>query len=152
MLTGDAAAPAASIAAAVGVTRVEAGALPADKAARVAALRASGRHVAMVGDGVNDAPALAAATVGIAMGSATDVAAAGADVILLRDDLHALAAAVRVARRTLRVIRQNLAWALAYNLVMLPAAAGFLTPMIAAAAMSGSSLAVVANSLRLRRA
>jgi Cu+-exporting ATPase len=160
MLTGDARAPAEAVAATLGVARVEAEALPADKAARVQALRGEGRRVAMVGDGVNDAPALAAAEVGVAMGSATDVAAASAEVVLLRDELGALAAAVRVARRTLRVVRENLWWALGYNVVMIPAAAGALvplggpalSPMLASAAMAGSSVAVVMNSLRLRRA
>ncbi len=160
MLSGDGRGPAEAVAAALGITRVEAEALPADKAARIAALRAEGRQVAMVGDGVNDAPALAAADVGVAMGSATDVAAASAEVVLLRDDLGALAAAVHVARRTRRVVRENLVWALGYNVLMIPAAAGALiplggpalSPMLASAAMAGSSLAVVANSLRLRRA
>jgi Cu+-exporting ATPase len=158
MLTGDAPPVAARVAAEVGVGRVIAGALPEDKAREVAGLRSSGRRVAMVGDGVNDAPALAAAEVGVAMGSAADVAAASAEVVLLRDDLGSLADAVALARRTLSTIRQNLAWAFGYNVAALPVAAGalypvtgwLLSPMLASAAMVFSSLSVVLNSLRLR--
>ena len=159
MLTGDAPPVAARVAAEVGIDRVVAGALPEDKGREVAALRAAGRRVAMVGDGVNDAPALAAADLGIAMGSAADVAAQSAAVVLLRDDLAALAGAVAMARRTLATIRQNLVWAFAYNVAALPVAAGLLypvtgwrlSPMLASAAMVLSSLSVVLNSLRLRR-
>jgi P-type Cu+ transporter len=152
MLTGDSRAVAAQVAAELGITRVVAETLPEAKADEVAALRQAGRRVAMVGDGVNDAPALAAAQVGIAMGSAADIAAESAGVVLLRDDLPALAGTVALARRTLRTIRQNLFWAFAYNVVALPiAAAGLLSPMLAGAAMSLSSVSVVLNSLRLRR-
>jgi Cu+-exporting ATPase len=152
MITGDARAAAARVAQEVEVSRVLAETLPAEKAARVRALREEGRRVAMVGDGVNDAPALAAADVGVAMGSATDVAAVSAEVVLLRDRLSGLAGAVGLARRTLRIVRENLFWAFAYNVVALPvAAAGLLSPMLASAAMSLSSVSVVMNSLRLRR-
>jgi P-type Cu+ transporter len=159
MLTGDARPVAARVAAEVGIDRVVADALPEDKGREVAALRAARRRVAMVGDGVNDAPALAAADLGIAMGSAADVAAQSAAVVLLRDDLAALAGAVAMARRTLATIRQNLVWAFAYNVAALPVAAGILypvtgwrlSPMLASAAMVLSSLSVVLNSLRLRR-
>ena len=149
MLTGDARPVAERVAADLGIGRVIAEALPADKAAALAGL---GR-VAMVGDGVNDAPALAAADVGVAMGSATDVATSSAAVVLLRDDLGALAAAIALARRTMRIVRENLAWAFAYNAIAIPAAvAGALTPMLASGAMAFSSLGVVLNSLRLKAA
>ena len=159
MLTGDARPVAERVAAEIGVARVITEALPEDKAREVAALRAAGRRVAMVGDGVNDAPALAGADLGIAMGSAADVAAESAEVVLLRDDLGSLAAAVELARRTVATIRQNLVWAFAYNVAALPVAAGalypatgwLLSPMLASAAMVMSSLSVVLNSLRLRR-
>ncbi len=151
LLTGDNAATAAAVAAAAGIDEVISGALPADKASVVADLEAAGRRVAMVGDGVNDAPALAAARLGLAVGSGTDVAICAADVILLRDDLAVVPDAISLARATFRTIRRNLTWAFCYNLLALPLAAlGFLNPLIAAAAMTLSSVFVVWNSLRLR--
>jgi Cu+-exporting ATPase len=157
MLTGDRAAPARAVAARVGLDpdQVRSEVRPADKADRVAQLRRKGRRVAMVGDGVNDAPALASADVGIAMGEGTDVARAAAGVTLLRPDLRMLPRAIALARRTSSIIRQNLFWALAYNLLALPLAAfGLLEhlggPMLASAAMALSSVTVVSNSLRLR--
>ena len=129
-----------------------AGALPAGKAAVIRALQAQGRRVAMAGDGINDGPALAAADLGLALGSGTDVAISAADLILLRDDLSVLPEAIRLARATLTVIRRNLAWAFGYNVAAIPlAAAGFLNPLIAGAAMAASSAFVVASSVRLRR-
>ncbi len=152
LLTGDNAATAQAVAAAAGITEVISGALPAAKAQVIADLQASGRPVAMVGDGVNDAPALAAAQLGLALGSGTDVAIGAADMILLRDDLEVVPDAIRLARATFRTIRRNLAWAFCYNLLALPLAAlGFLNPLVAAATMTLSSVFVVWNSLRLRR-
>jgi len=152
LLTGDNEATARAVAAAAGIDEVIAGALPADKAAMIARLRESGRSVAMVGDGVNDGPALAAADLALAIGSGTDVAICAADMILLRDDLLIVPAAIRLARSTFRTIRRNLAWAFGYNFAAIPLAAlGFLNPLIAAAAMTLSSVFVVSSSLRLRR-
>ena len=152
LLTGDNAATAAAVGAAAGIDEVISGALPAAKAQVIADLEAAGRRVAMVGDGVNDAPALAAARLGLALGSGTDVAICAADMILLRDDLAAVPDAIALARATFRTIRRNLAWAFCYNLLALPLAAlGFLNPLIAAATMTLSSVFVVWNSLRLRR-
>ena len=152
LLTGDNQATAEAVAAAAGIGEVISGALPAAKAQVITDLQASGRSVAMVGDGVNDGPALAAAQLGLALGSGTDVAIGAADMILLRDDLMVVPDAIRLARATFTTIRRNLAWAFCYNLVALPVAAlGFLNPVIAAATMALSSVFVVWNSLRLRR-
>jgi P-type Cu+ transporter len=152
LLTGDNEATARAVAAAVGIEDAIAGVLPADKAAAVKDLQARGNRVAMVGDGVNDAPALAAADLGMAVGAGTDVAISAADVVLLRPDLTAVPDAIALARAARRTIRRNLAWAFGYNVAAVPlAAAGLFNPLIAAAAMTLSSVLVVASSLRLRR-
>ncbi|MGK5546061.1 heavy metal translocating P-type ATPase [Streptomyces sp. URMC 127] len=151
LATGDSEGAARAVAAELGITEVHARATPEDKAALVRELRERGRRVAVIGDGVNDTAALAGADLGIAMGGGTDAAIGAADVTLVREDMGALADAVRLARRTSATVRANLAWAFGYNLVTLPlAAVGLLSPMVAAAAMSVSSVLVVANSLRLR--
>jgi len=159
MLTGDSPAAAAPIAAQLGITEVEASLEPAAKLARIRALQQSGLRVAMVGDGINDAAALAQADAGIAMGTGADLAQEAGDVLLLRTQPSAIPAALGLARQTLRIMRQNLAWAVGYNLIGIPLAAGLLypafhillTPWLAAAAMALSSVCVLGNSLRLRR-
>ena len=174
MLSGDVSSVAESVAARVGVRRVMAGVLPSGKAAEIERLQAEGKRAAMVGDGVNDAPALAQADVGVAIGTGTDAAIEAADVALLTPDTRLVAAAISLSRATMRTIRQNLAWAFGYNLLLIPVAAGalnlalgdggspaalrwalgehgFLNPMLAALAMAFSSVSVVANSLRLKR-
>ncbi|MGW6983993.1 heavy metal translocating P-type ATPase [Streptomyces sp. NPDC054932] len=151
LATGDRGATASRVASALGITDVHSHCSPEDKARLVRELRGQGCRVAVIGDGVNDAGALAEADLGIAMGSGTDVAIGAADVTLVRGDIEAVADAVRLARRTLSTIRANLVWAFGYNVVTVPlAAVGLLNPMVAAAAMSVSSLMVVGNSLRLR--
>ncbi|MFE5818816.1 heavy metal translocating P-type ATPase [Streptomyces sp. NPDC056479] len=151
LATGDREAPARAVASALGIEEVHARRTPEDKVDLVRELRAQGRRVAVLGDGVNDAAALACADLGIAMGTGTDVAIGAADVTLVRGDIEALGDAVRLARRTLGTIRANLLWAFGYNAVTVPLAmVGLLNPMVAAVAMSVSSLLVVGNSLRLR--
>jgi Cu+-exporting ATPase len=160
MVTGDSAVTGRAVAQRLGLDDVIAEVLPEDKAALVRRFKAEGRVVAMAGDGVNDAPALAVADVGIAMGTGTDVAMESAGITLVQGDLGGIVRARRLSGATMRNIRQNLAWAFLYNVLGVPVAAGvlypltglLLSPMLASAAMSLSSVSVIANALRLRRA
>ena len=159
MLTGDNRRTAEAVGKALGVSHVVAEVLPQEKARQVAALQAGGRRVAMVGDGINDAPALAGADVGIAIGAGTDVAIESADIVLMKSDLMDAVTAVELSKQVIRNIKQNLFWAFIYNIIGIPLAAGVwyplfhiqLSPMFAAAAMSLSSVCVVSNALRLKR-
>ena len=158
MLTGDGRATARHVADIVGIAQVLAEVLPGEKAAQIAELQAVGRTVAMVGDGVNDAPALALADVGIAIGAGTDVAVETADIVLMRSDPLDVATAITISRGTVRKMRQNLGWAIGYNSLALPIAAGVLEPFgltmrpeIAAITMAGSSIIVALNALALKR-
>ncbi len=151
MLTGDNAGTASAVANRAGIARFEAEVLPADKAAAIVALKSSGRTVGMVGDGVNDAPALTAADVSFAMGAGSDIAMQAADVTLMRNDLGGVANAISLSRATLSKIRQNLFFAFVYNVIGIPLAAfGRLSPVLAGAAMAMSSVSVVVSSLLLR--
>ena len=152
MLSGDNKGAATAVAQQLGITDVRAEVLPADKARIIGELKTKYGPVAMVGDGINDAPALAAADVGIAMATGTDIAMHTASITLMRGDVMLVADAIEISRRTYAKIKQNLFWAFAYNVVGIPAAAlGFLNPMIAGAAMALSSVSVVSNALLLRR-
>ncbi|MEH7552274.1 heavy metal translocating P-type ATPase [Bacillus altitudinis] len=152
MMTGDNKRTAEAIASEAGIDHVIAEVLPEEKAAHIAALQKQGKKVAMVGDGINDAPALATANIGMAVGTGTDVAMEAADITLMTGDLHAIADALEFSRKTMRNIKQNLFWALAYNCIGIPVAAfGFLAPWLAGAAMAFSSVSVVLNALRLQR-
>jgi Cu+-exporting ATPase len=160
LLTGDREATARAIAGQAGIDTVIAEVMPVGKAEEIRRLQSEGHVVAMVGDGVNDAPALARSDIGVAMGSGADIAAEAAAITLMRSDLTGVVSAIRLSRRTMRVMKQNLFWAFIYNVVGIPVAAGalypafgiLLSPILASAAMALSSVSVVSNSLRLRQA
>ncbi len=159
MITGDRSETAQAIAKELGIDRIMADVLPKEKASAIKQLQEQGKVVAMVGDGINDAPALTIADVGVAIGSGTDVAMEASDITLMRDDLRLVASSIRLSALTMRVIKQNLFWAFFYNSLGIPIAAGalypffgvLLNPMFAAAAMAMSSVSVVSNALRLKR-
>jgi len=152
MMTGDDKYSAESTASSIGIKEIHYRALPVDKANKVKELQSNGRIVAVAGDGINDAPAITMADIGIAMGTGTEIAAEAGDIVIIKGGLENISRAIKLSRKTVKTLRQNLFWAFIYNIVLIPAAAfGYLDPMVAAGAMAFSSVSVVANSLRLRK-